>query len=197
MRTLIKETYWDIINIFYNNKNTPVHLREISRMINLKEGPLSRHLNRLIKEKILVSHNEGNLKKFKIPKTKIPEIFTIFDIERYQNIPYIRKNAISFFIRQLKEKPLCILLFGSTAKNTSKKDSDIDLITIFNKKIDTKNALKYAEAQTGIKISEFQMTYQEFTKELKLKEDNVIQAGIETGFPICNHLYYYEEINNG
>lgn len=30
-------------------------------------------------------------------------------------------------------------------------------------------------------------------KELKLKEDEVIQAGIETGFPIYNHIYYYGE----
>ncbi|MBI5393470.1 hypothetical protein HZA96_06380 [Candidatus Woesearchaeota archaeon] len=56
--------------------------------------------------------------------------------------------------------------------------------------------MKYAEAQTSIKISEFQLTYAEFTKERKLKQDNVIQAGIETGYPIYNQIFYYEVISN-
>lgn len=195
MRTIINEHYWKILEVFYKNKNIPMHLREISRNINLSEGPLTRHLNKLVKDKILTFKKEGNLKKFNI--IKIQEIFPIYDLERYKNLPYIRKNAINFYINSLKEKPLIIILFGSTAKGTYKEDSDMDLITIFNKKTDTKEALKYSEAQTGIKISEFQLTYENFTKELKLKQDNVIQAGIESGFPIYNQIFYYEVINNG
>ncbi len=196
MVTIIKESYWKILGVFYRNKNTPVHLREISRIINLKEGPLSRHLNKLLKDKILTSENEGNLKKFRITKQKIPEIFTLFSLEKYQKLDYIRKNTIQFYIKKLKEKPIFIVLFGSTAKGTHNKESDIDIITVFNKKTITKEAINYAESQTGIRISEFQLTYTNFIKELKLKEDQVIQSGIETGFPIYNHLYY-EKIKNG
>jgi len=172
-----------------------MHLREISRNIHLREGPLTRHLNKLVKDNILTFKKEGNLKKFSI--TRIQKIFSIYDLERYEKLPYIRKNAINFYINALKEKPVIIILFGSTAKGNFKDDSDIDLITIFNKKTDTKEALKYAEAQTSIKISEFQLTYEDFIKELKLKQDNVIQAGIETGYPIYNQIFFYEVMNNG
>jgi len=32
---------------------------------------------------------------------------------------------------------------------------------------------------------------EEFKKELKLKQDHVIQAAINTGYPLTNHLEYY------
>jgi hypothetical protein len=66
---------------------------------------------------------------------------------------------------------------------------------VFNKKTDTKKAKDYAQAQTGITISEFQLTYKDFIKETKLKEDQVIQSGIESGFPIYNNKAYYEVFN--
>jgi len=151
----------------------------------------------LEKTNILKSYKEANLKKYSIKKQAIPEIFSLFDTEKLEALPLLRKNAIKFYITTLKEKPIFILLFGSTAKGTFRDDSDIDVITIFNKKTDTTEAIKYAEAQSGIKISEFQLTYKQFILELKLKQDNVIQAGIETGYPIFNPMYFYEVKNNG
>lgn len=194
MRTIIKGTYWKILNEFYN-ENKPIHLRELSRRIKLKEGALSRHLNKLKKENILLSKKEGNLKKFMLNFEKKAEIFTIIDINKYENLPYLRKKTLNFYIEHLKEKPIFVILFGSTAKGTLKKNSDIDIITVFNKKTNTKESQKNAEAQTGIKIREFQLTFNEFIKEIKLKKDYVIQAGLETGFPIYNHLYYYKIID--
>lgn len=193
MKTIIKKQYWNILNVFYKNKNKPIHLREISRIINLKESPLSRHLNILLKEKILTSEIDGNLKKFKIKNKK--QIFTIFDNQKFEDLPFIRKSSINFYIKQLKNKPILIILFGSTAKETFKDDSDIDIITVFNKKTNNDDAINYSEAQTGIKINEFQLTYNEFIKEIKMKQDNVIQSGIETGYPIYNHLFFYEVLN--
>lgn len=190
MRTIIKKQYWDILNVFYKNKNKPMHLRELSRTINLKEGALSRHLNNLLKEKILTYEIEGNLKKFKTKNKN--QIFTLFDIQKFENLPSIRKSSVNFYIKQLKNKPILIILFGSTAKQTFKEESDIDILTIFNKKTNNNDAIKYAEAQTGIKINEFQLTYDEFIKEIKMKQDNVIQSALETGYPIYNHLFYYE-----
>ena len=195
MRTLIKEAYWNILQEFYTNNNTPQHLREISRNIKLDQSALTRHLNNLTKDKILTYRIEGNLKKFYINKNYVKNIFPIYDEERLEALPILRRNAIKFYIQELEEKPVFAIIFGSTAKNTYKEDSDIDIITVFNKKTDTKKAKDYAQAQTGITISEFQLTYKDFIKETKLKEDQVIQSGIESGFPIYNNKSYYEVFN--
>jgi|GEM_PF-558646 predicted nucleotidyltransferase len=196
MKTLINKVYWKIVEIFYLNKNKPVHLREISRKIKLDQSALTRHLNKLTNNKILECKKEGNMKKFCISPKNIHNIFPIYDKDKLESLPMLRKNAIELYIDKLEDKPVFILLFGSTAKKTFTDESDIDIIIICNKKIDTKKAKEYAEAQTGITISEFQIKYTEFKKEIKLKEDNVIQAGIETGFPVYNNQEYYKEFYN-
>ena len=195
IRTITRPQYWSILKLFYGNHNTPLHLRDISRKINLRESATSRHLNALEKTNILKSQKEANLKKYNLKNQAIPEIFSLFDIERLEALPLLRINTIRFYINTLKEKPIFVILFGSTAKGHFRDDSDIDVISIFNKKTDTTEAIKYAEAQTGMKLSEFQLSYPQFIKELKLKQDNVIQAGIETGYPIYNQIYFYEVTN--
>ena len=44
----------------------------------------------------------------------------------------------------------------------------------------------YVEAQTGIKLQIFRIRETQFYKELKLKNDRVVQAALETGFPVFN-----------
>ena len=88
-------------------------------------------------------------------------------------------------------------MFGSTAKETFRKDSDIDLLLTVNKKIDIEKAKDYVDAQIGIKINCFQITYHEFKKEIKLKEDKVIQSALNTGYPIFNQMLFYEVYLNG
>jgi predicted nucleotidyltransferase/DNA-binding transcriptional ArsR family regulator len=191
MTTLIKEAYWKILKVFYLNRNTPLHLREISRRIKLDQSALTRHLNKLTSERILKFTEEGNLKKFYIHKKQVKLIFPLFDEEKLEALPLLRKNAILFYLKQLNEKPVFSIVFGSSAKGSFREDSDVDIISVFNKKTNTINARKYSESQTGIHISEFQLTYKEFIKELKMKENHVIQAGIETGFPVSNNKEYY------
>ena len=197
IRTIIYTQYWNILQLFYTNHNFPLHLRDICRKINLRESATSRHLQALEKINILKSHKDANLKKYSIKKQVIPQLFSLFDKEKMEALPLLRKNAITFYINTLKEKPIVVILFGSTAKRTFRDDSDIDLITVFNTKTNTKDAIKYAEAQTGIRVSEFQLTYKQFIQELKLKQDKVIQAGIETGYPVYNQLYFQEIKNDG
>ena len=186
----------EILHLFYKNSNTPVHLRQLSRLVELKEGPLSRHLNKLELDKILVSKKDGNLKKYCIKKGQEKYIYPFFDFKRFDSLPIEAKNALKFYKKALKEKPVFIILFGSRAKETANKYSDIDLVCVFNKKTRTADARRYAEAQTDINISEFQMNFSSFVKELKMKQDEVVQAAIETGYPVYNHLYYYEVVHD-
>ena len=88
-----------------------------------------------------------------------------------------------------------IAKIGSTAKENYRQDSDIDLLVITNKKISTKEAEKEADALCAIKISTFQMTWNDFQREIKLKEDAVVQSALQTGYPLINHIYYYEVLN--
>ena len=123
-------------------------------------------------------------------------IFEAFDLERLEKLPSIRRNAIKTYLDNLPEKPVFAVLFGSTAKGTFKKDSDIDILIITNKKISAEKAEKETDALTAMKISTFQMTYKDFLTELKMKEDKVVQSAIKSGYPMINHIQYYEVLYN-
>ncbi len=198
MMPLIKTGYWKIMQLFYTNKVTKMHLREISRKAKLHAPSTTTFLKSLEKDGVLKSEKDGNQKKYFLKLNyKTYAVFQLFDLEKLNALPNIRKNAIKYFLDYLKEKPLIAFVFGSTAKGTFKEDSDIDIFIITNSKINTEEAEKHAEALTGIRISTFQMRLEPFLKEIKLKEDPVIQSAIASGYPVLNNLYYYEILYNG
>ncbi len=182
-----------ILKLFYTHK-TKLYLREIARLTKQYGQSVSRHLQKLEKEDILKSEKDGNLKKYSV---KNYAYFTFYDLERFSQLPEIRKEAFKKYQTALPEQPVFAVLFGSTAKGSYKEHSDMDLLLITNKKISTKDAEKEADAICAIKISTFQMTFEDFKKEIKMREDPVVQSAIETGYPLINHAFYYEVLYEG
>ena len=197
MITILKSGYWKIMQLFYKDKTARLHLREIARQTKLHEPSVSRFLSSLEKDQILKSEKDGNLKKYSIKKgLRAYFIFEAFDLERFEKLPSIRRNAIKTYLDNLPEKPVFAVLFGSTAKGTYKEDSDIDILIITNKKISAEKAEKETDALTAMKISTFQTTYEDFLTELKMKEDKAVQSAINSGYPLINHIQYYEVLYN-
>jgi len=197
MITILKIGYAKIMQLFYADKAAKLHLREIARQTKLHEPSVSRFLSSLEKDQILKSEKDGNLKKYSIRKgLRAYFIFEAFDLERLEKLPSIRRNAIKTYLDNLPEKPVFAVLFGSTAKRTYKEDSDIDILIITNKKISPEKAEKETDALTAMKISTFQIKYKNFLTELKMKEDKVVQSAINSGYPLINHIQYYEVLYN-
>ena len=197
MKQLIKPGIWKILEAFYKNRNMPIHLREIAKQTKLNTNSTSRFLNHLEKNEILKSEKEANLKKFSLTKHALPNVFPLFDHDQLESLPLLRKNAIKYFINKLEDKPIFAVVFGSTATNTFRKNSDVDLLVVANSQIETKKAKQYAENQTNITIQIFPTTLEEFKNNLIKKTDYVMASAIESGFPVFNNKYYYEETNNG
>lgn len=196
MTTILNSGIEKILKIFYYEKKK-LHVRALSRKTGLYGQSIIRYLRKLEKEDFLKSEKDGNMKKYSLRnKKQVYSILTLFDIERYDELPTIRKTAIKHYLESLPEKPVYAILFGSTAKNNYEEESDIDILLVTNNKINSEEAEKEADALTTKKISTFQITYKEFKKELKLKEDKVIQSAINTGYPITNHISFYEELND-
>ena len=195
MQTLIKPGIWKILNIFYTNRNKPVHLREIARLSGMNESTASLHLNQLAKAGVMNHVKEGNMKKFYVSQSHVSEIFPLFDQERLEKLPLLRKNAIKLYIKCLENTPVLLIVFGSTAKGTFKGDSDLDLLEVFSIKKDS-NAEKIVEAQTGVHVQALRMSEKDFLNELIVKKDKVLQSALNTGFPAFNQKYFYEALYN-
>lgn len=197
MLTLLPQGIVRIMQLFYRNKNASLHLREIARQAQLHEPSATRFLKRLEEENILHSAKDGNLKKFTIKHSQATHlIYEAFDVERLQSLPKIRQRALQAYISSLDVKPIFAILFGSSAKGTHHSQSDLDILLVTNAKISTENAEKEADALTGIKMSSFQITHGAFMQEIRLKDDKVIQSALATGYPLINHLMYYEVMSH-
>lgn len=197
MITLLRSGYGKIMQLFYKDKTVKLHLREIARQTKLFEPSVSRFLNSLEKDRILKSEKDGSLKKYSIRKTTgVYFLFEAFDLERFEKLPGIRRTAIKTYLENLPEKPVFVILFGSTAKCTYKEDSDIDLLLVTNNRIFAEKAEKETNALTAMKTSTFQITYKDFLIDQKMKEDKVVQSAISSGYPLINHIQYYEVLYN-
>ncbi len=197
MKTMIKTGMWKMLKLFYENRNSALHLRNISRKAKMNESSVFRYLKLLEKEKVVNSKIDGNMKKFYINSNFAPKILPLFDYEKLDNLPLRRKNAVIFYLSKLVKKPVFVVVFGSTSKGNYTKESDIDILEVISCDNDNKIAKKYAESQTGIRLQILRVTEEEFNKELTEKKDKVIQSAIETGFPVFNNKYFYEVVYNG
>ena len=193
-QTLIKDGIFKIINLFYENRNSPLHLREISRKAGLNESSASKYLNDLLREGVFSAKKDGNLKKFSLKKESLILFFPFYDELKLLKLPSLRKNAINLYVKSLSRKPIFMLVFGSTSKGSFRKDSDLDILEVYYSKVDNAAARKLVENQKGIRVQAFQMTEKEFKRELISKKDKVISSAIETGFPVFNQKYYYEVV---
>ncbi len=192
MLTILKPGYAKIMHLFYKDKTVKLHLREIARQAGLFEPSAYRFLNSLEKEVILKSERDGNLKKFSVRKgIRAYFIFEAFDLERIEKLPSIRRNAINTYLDNLPKRPIFAILFGSTAKETYNETSDIDILLVTNERIMAKDAEKEADALTAMKISTFQVSYNKFLTDLRMKEDKVLQSAITSGYPLIDHIHYY------
>jgi predicted nucleotidyltransferase len=197
MTTILKSGIEKIIKVFYESKYEKIHLREISRLTGLEGQTIMRHLNILEKNKILKSNRVGNLKQFHLVNSQeVYSLLALFDVLKLNKLPLLRKNAIIKFVDRLSVLPVFMFVFGSTAKGTFREASDIDLFIVSNSKINTVFAQREVEALTSMKLNLFQISFKDFKKELKLKEDKVLMSALESGFPVLNHIFYYEVLNN-
>lgn len=193
MLTTINSGHWKIMRLFYEDKNASIHLREISRRTKIHLPSTVKTLTKLVKDSVLIERKVGNLKIFSVNQTQHTYwMFTAFDLVRYKKIPSVRRRAIETYLDELPEKPVFVVLFGSTATGRHRGDSDIDLLIVPNRRISSTQAEEAAHAVTAQHIQTFQMTLNKFVKEVKLKEDHVVQSALHNGFPIWNQIQFYD-----
>ena len=191
MKTIMKPGIYKILKIFYQNRNQPLPLRALARETGLNESSISRHINSLLKGKVLKSEEDGNRKQFCVNPAFVPQLFPLYDYERLNKLPLLRRNAIYEYLRRSHPKPLLAIVFGSTAKSTFREDSDLDILQIHPLSTDLHNRAKEVEAQTAISLQVLSLTSTQLEEAFRSK-DPVVLAAFKTAFPIFNHAYFYE-----
>lgn len=145
----------EIILVLLKNEN---YLRSIAKQLNASYSTVSRVLNMMYKENIIDFKKEGKNKVFFIRKNLQAKNY-VFNAERYKLIRLIKQYPelsiiIDSILKNCEER--LIVLFGSYAKGTAKKDSDIDVyIETENRKI--KDKVESLHSKIKAKVGPFDL----------------------------------------
>src|SRR3989344_9439126 len=171
-----------MLECFYKNRQIELYFSEILRETKLTQNTTLKHLKNLHHSNLIISIKKIGNTFYRINPKNPQEysIFSYFDYKKFNELPSERKRAVNEFLDKLKVKPLIALIFGSTAKGTFGKKSDIDILLIFNKKEAKESKLKQdIEATTGVKIQTFIIDFDSFKEQIIREEDKVIIHAIK------------------
>ncbi len=169
----MEQISYNIINKLLKNEN---HLRGLAKDLKINHMSVKRALDKLVKENVLDVREQGRNNIFSLKKTLEAENYIyLTEINKLQQL--IKKHPyLKTIIQELKKiKAELILLFGSYAKNTSTKNSDIDVyIETTDKKI--KQETSKINSKISVKIG----SYNKDNLLIKeMEKDHIVVKGAE------------------
>jgi len=164
----------EIILLLLKNES---HLRGIARQLNEPHATVLRRLNALVEENVLDYRQEGRNKVFFIKRNLQAKNY-VFNAERYKLIKLLNEHPelgiiIEDILKKTKEK--LIILFGSYAKFTAKRDSDID-VYVETRSRETKGNVEMIHSRLKVKIGDFDLDSELIREIIK---DHIILRGVE------------------
>ena len=171
--------------------NPGIHKRELSKRLKLGMPSIDyglKKISELIKQK-----KAGNQINYFLDYSKEMLTSALGTVEhsRFERLPAKVRLSVNDFLKELEVKPIIAVIFGSYASGAYTKNSDIDILLVFQRIEDSKrieNTAKKISMKTNTELNPVYLGYQEFkesfhnpTKEFfkKLKKDKIILIGIE------------------
>ncbi len=194
-----RETAVKIIGLLRKELDMGFTIMEISRRLKIGYRPAYIHISEMIKEGIISARKIGMAKycNLSLENPRCRQLLAEVDLLRKENLfkenqklKSVLESLIATLSGTLASEIHSIVLFGSHAKGTATKSSDIDLLFIVADMKD-KSARESIERECAsyeyshnVKISPMITDVTEFKKMLKTKELNVGKETREQGIPL-------------
>ena len=204
-----QETLLKIIELMRKNIDVGLTISQISKQLKIGYVPAHNHITEMEKEGIIKVVKIGNSKqgRLNLENQKTRHLLQEVDIKRKEQVfnkNHKVKSVIEELISKLNEKYiseiLSIVLFGSFAKESVNKQSDIDLMFIVSDLKD-KNIRESIERECAsyqyshnIKISPLITNIEELKKMLNSKELNVGKETKEFGISLYGREIFWRVI---
>ena len=153
------------------------------------------------KENLMKERKIGTSKLYTL-NTENEFVYHYLSIVAQSKLPKQAYEEIKLLKRELEKYDLfySLVVFGSYANNTYKKDSDLDIAIIVqdnSKEKDIKIALNSVNNKALIKIDAHIITIGEFLEMLKADYENLGKEIARKNFPIHNINIFYKIIKKG
>jgi len=179
--------------------NRGIHLREISRKINLGIPAVKNQIDKLLKEALIVKKYEGRNLKFFLNTKNLFLISYLYQVEysRLKKLPKFIKDMVFDFLKILENKPILTIIFGSYAKGNYTKTSDLDILLVFNQlnKKEIEPKARIISNRYGINLEPIYLSFKEFRKKFFDERDDFMK-GLKNNKIIINGIEYWVLLEN-
>jgi predicted nucleotidyltransferase len=173
----------DIISLYSPNYKAEFYLRQISKLAKLPLKTCQNTLTLLEKMNILKSKIDGKNKYFSLNLDNIQTKSHLLQAEVYKTGTFLEKYPpFKTFLKELKTN-IFVVIFGSFAKLTADKNSDLDLLIVSDKEE------KLPFHLLPYKIHEIILLESSFIKAVK-EQENLIKEIEENHLILNNHSFY-------
>lgn len=194
-----RETAVKIIGLLRKELDKGFTIMEISKNLKIGYRPAHNHVSAMIKEGIIIARKVGAAMQcnLNLENVRCRQLLAEVDLLRKENLfkeNHKLKSVLESLIAKISESLASeihsIVLFGSYAKGTATKSSDIDLLFIVTGMKDkaTRESIEMEcagyEYSHNVKISPVITDVTEFKKMLKAKELNVGKETRKHGIPL-------------
>ena len=174
-----------ILALYLRDYSAEYYLREISRLAEISLKATQNGLQSLEKQKIILSRTHGKNKYFRLNRENIQAKLQLIQAEIYRtNLFFDKYPALKIFAKELKTNTTKII-FGSFAKFSADRNSDLDLLVI------SKRKESLPEHLLPNRLQQINLSEKSFFKALKsseplineIKKDHII---------LNNHSFYVD-----
>ncbi|VVB60739.1 Nucleotidyltransferase domain protein [uncultured archaeon] len=175
-----------ILSLYLGDYSKKLYLREISKFSKLPLRTAQRTLADLENARILKSEIRGKNKYLFLNIENIETKHMLLQAETYKTLQFLEKYpAFKSFLKETKGVSVPIIVFGSFAKFTADKTSDVDMLIISDKKVEIPSYLLPNE------LHEMYMSKDNFIRASE-KNEVLIKKIEENHVILNNHSFFVD-----
>lgn len=167
---VINQTTLRILELYRNDYSKLLHVRQISREIDVDVKATQLQLKKLEKLNVLSSTFKGKNKEYSLNLGNTITLYFIILAETFRTMTYLLNNfVVKKLVQEEDDMDGTLLLFGSFARGEESKDSDVDLLQVVTrgKSRRSEGVAKRMEEAIGRSISLKVTTNVEFMQGLR------------------------------
>lgn len=182
----ITENHLHVLSLFTNGFGKEYYIREVQKILKISPRTAQLILDDLEKKTVLESKTKGKIRAYKIKKSETAVDYMVF-VEQYKKLAFLGEKQM---VKEIVTKIIPFisgigLIFGSYAKGTEKKDSDLDIFIAGNC---DRSSIKKTSELYGIEISVKAYPMKIFEKEIR--NDILIKEVLANHIIFLNAEYF-------
>ncbi|UCE37351.1 MAG: nucleotidyltransferase domain-containing protein [Thermoplasmata archaeon] len=162
---MLNENIFKVFSLFVGDYQNEIYGREAARELNMNQKTVSNVLLRLEKENILRSKTEGRNKVYRLNLSNPALMHILSMVEEEKAVRFREESGLGrdLIDEIIKSRSPLVIIFGSYADGTQKKNSDVDVLALSPFDADLSDVQKFYKIKASVK----EYTEEEFREALK------------------------------